>query len=559
MCAAGFVLLFALLIFRENRKQKRNIERKVRRIYGNVPEQEYETGDIERISHYFRRREKEGFVIDDITWNDLDMDRVYMLVNQTVSSPGEDVLYDMMRRPVFSEEEMKRRDRLVEFFATHEKERVEMQLCLFRVGKTRLGSLSDTVLALKEAPTIKTGIHVVMLIVLLFTLFVVVPFAPLQGMLALLVLCTGNISAYYAGKSHKITEIYMDCFSNLLGMLKTADEMKHISWKEVEPQMNAIREARKVFSRLRKKAIFVTGSGKGFDNVLDAFLDYVRMITHVDFLAYNSVLKADVIMSLIDNMGELDAAISIASFRELLPLKCKPEFTLYRGQEIQLSVEDMYHPLIQEPVANSITAKGGTLVTGSNASGKSTFLKNMAVNTILAQTLYTCTASSYQAPFLKVMTSMALRDDIGGGDSYFTVEIKSLKRILDESKKEEPLLCIIDEVLRGTNTIERIAASSRILGRLNKKWILPFAATHDIELSYILKDIYTNYHFEEEIEGNQVIFNYLLKEGMATTRNAIRLLDMLGYEKEVVEEASLAAADFERTGVWGKIKSKKGE
>ena len=156
---------------------------------------------------------------------------------------------------------------------------------------------------------------------------------------------------------------------------------------------------------------------------------------------------------------------------------------------------------------------------------------------------------------------MALRDDIGGGDSYFIVEIKSLKRILDESKKEEPLLCIIDEVLRGTNTIERIAASSRILSVLDKKWILPFAATHDIELSYILKDIYTNYHFEEEIEGNQVIFNYLLKKGMATTRNAIRLLDMLGYEKEVVKEASQAAADFERTGVWGKIKtkSKKGE
>ena len=564
LCAAGFVLLFALLILRENRKQKRNIERKVRRIYGNVPEQEYETGDIERISHYFRRREKEGFTIDDITWNDLDMDRVYMLVNQTVSSPGEDVLYDMMRRPVFSEEELRRRDNLIEFFASHEKERVEMQLCLFRVGKTRLGSLSDTVLALKEAPTIKTGVHVAMLIVILLTLFVVIPLAPLQGMLVFLVLCIGNVSAYYAGKSHKITEIYMDCFSNLLGMLKTADEMKDISWKEVEPQMKAIREARKIFSSLRKKAVFVTGSGKGFDNFLDAFLDYVRMITHIDFLAYNSVLretkdKADVIMSLIDNMGELDAAISIASFRELLPLKCKPEFVPYTGQEIELNVEDLYHPLIQEPVANSIAAKGGTLVTGSNASGKSTFLKNMAINAILAQTLYTCTAGFYRAPFLKVMTSMALRDDIGGGDSYFIVEIKSLKRILDESKKEEPLLCIIDEVLRGTNTIERIAASSRILSVLHKRWILPFAATHDIELSYILKDIYMNYHFEEEIEGNQVIFNYLLKEGMATTRNAIRLLDMLGYEKEVVKEASQAAADFERTGVWGKIKNKKGE
>ena len=79
-----------------------------------------------------------------------------------------------------------------------------------------------------------------------------------------------------------------------------------------------------------------------------------------------------------------------------------------------------------------------------------------------------------------MMTSMALRDDLSGGESYFIVEIRSLKRIIDESKKEEPLLCIIDEVLRGTNTIERIAASSRILSALNQKWVLPFAATHDI-------------------------------------------------------------------------------
>lgn len=137
-----------------------------------------------------------------------------------------------------------------------------MQLCLFRVGKTRLGSLSDTVLALKEAPTIKTGVHVAMLIVILLTLFVVIPLAPLQGMLVFLVLCIGNVSAYYAGKSHKITEIYMDCFSNLLGMLKTADEMKNISWKEVEPQMKAIQEARKAFSSLRKKQFLLQAQEK---------------------------------------------------------------------------------------------------------------------------------------------------------------------------------------------------------------------------------------------------------------------------------------------------------
>ena len=177
-------------------------------------------------------------------------------------------------------------------------------------------------------------------------------------------------------------------------------------------------------------------------------------------------------------------------------------------------------------------------------------MKNIAINSILAQTVLTCTCSCYEAPFLKVMTSMALRDDLSGGESYFIVEICSLKRILDESTKGEPLLCIIDEVLRGTNTIERIAASSRILSSLNQKWVLPFAATHDIELSYILEGQYRNLHFEEEVQKHQVLFNYLLKEGRATSRNAIKLLSMLEYSPEIVKEAEQAAADFEKTGVW---------
>ena len=215
-----------------------------------------------------------------------------------------------------------------------------------------------------------------------------------------------------------------------------------------------------------------------------------------------------------------------------------------------MEVEDLYHPLLSEAVANSFSVEGGTLVTGSNASGKSTFLKNVAMNAILAQTIGVCTCSSYQAPFFKVMTSMSLRDNIESGESYFIVEIKSLKRILDASKKPEPLLCVIDEVLRGTNTIERIAASSRILAKLDQKWILSFAATHDIELSYILEHRYANYHFEEEVKEKEVVFSYILKKGRATSRNAIKLLNMLEYDPEIVADAAKAASDFEKNGVW---------
>ena len=96
------ILLLVTWILYENRKQKKRMLRKIQRIYGKVPEREYAAGDLKNISHYFLRKKGDDFWIDDITWNDLDMDRIYMLINQTVSSPGEDVLYDMLRTTGFS-------------------------------------------------------------------------------------------------------------------------------------------------------------------------------------------------------------------------------------------------------------------------------------------------------------------------------------------------------------------------------------------------------------------------------------------------------------------------
>ena len=555
---AGIVLLFVLWILYENRKIKKRTLEKIRRNWGKPSHRQYEVGDMEQISHYFRRREKEGFTIDDITWNDLDMDRLYKMVNQTISSPGEDVLYDMMRRPVFSQEELNEREKLVEFFSTHEKEREEMQLLLSKVGKTRLGSLSDTVLALNSSPKVKTGIHAFMLALIILDLAVVLPLNPVVGFFGFMVLMVANITIYYAGNDRKLIEAYLDCFTHLLRMLSVAEDMKTVKWPQVQKQMDAIAEGKKAFAGLSRKAFFLTSKNTDGGDPSQIVMEYFRLLTHVDILVYNSLLKevqgkTDAIMKLIDNLGELDACIAIASFRELLTLWCRPEFTDWESKangQIEMKVEDLYHPLLTEAVANSFQVSGGTLVTGSNASGKSTFLKNVAMNSILAQTLGTCTCSYYRAPFLKVMTSMALRDDIESGESYFIVEIKSLKRILDESEKPEPLLCIIDEVLRGTNTIERIAASSRILGALRKTWILPFAATHDIELSYILDGLYENYHFEEEVREKEVVFSYILQKGRATSRNAIQLLDMLGYDREIVDGARKAAVDFEKSGVW---------
>jgi len=112
------------------------------------------------------------------------------------------------------------------------------------------------------------------------------------------------------------------------------------------------------------------------------------------------------------------------------------------------------------------------------------------------------------------------------------------------------VLCFIDEVLRGTNTLERIASSSQILKQLATLKSLCFAATHDLELAKILSGRFDNYHFEEKVEENNVVFDYKLRKGTTKTRNAIKLLEMIGYNKQITKGAEKAPRFFLENGFW---------
>ena len=219
-----------------------------------------------------------------------------------------------------------------------------------------------------------------------------------------------------------------------------------------------------------------------------------------------------------------------------------------------LNVEHLTHGFGDRAIFNDVSfrlLKGEHIgLVGANGEGKSTFMKNMAVNAILAQALNTSLSKRYRGVVCRIMTSMALRDNLAQGESYFVVEVKSLKRILEASREKTPLLCVIDEVLRGTNTTERIAASENVLAALRRANVLCLAATHDTELTYLLEDLYTNYHFEEQIADGDISFPYLLMPGRATSRNAIRLLEMMGYSEEIIKKADDQAAEFLKTGVW---------
>ena len=113
-----------------------------------------------------------------------------------------------------------------------------------------------------------------------------------------------------------------------------------------------------------------------------------------------------------------------------------------------------------------------------------------------------------------------------------------------------PCLCVIDEVLRGTNTIERIAASSELLYYLSKGNCITIAATHDLELSRILINYYDNYHFQEYVTDNDIVFDYKIYPDRSRSRNAIKLLKLLGYEDNIVEASETRAREFLNEGKW---------
>ena len=511
----GVILLFlagaGLLNFYEKKKGRRLFLEKMMASWGKIPQREYSYEELDHISQFFRQREKEGFYIDDITWNDLDMDRIFALINQSVSPVGDECLYDLLRKPVFMEEELKERERLLEFFKVREKERHQIQALLSGIRKPGNVSVFEAVNITKEVEIQGRGFQITMCLAFFLSLLFFM-LMPSPGIFCFLGICILNIITYFMKKQD--IDLYLNSFRCVIQLLEAQKGLEKLKIPELESYREESRKYRECLRTFQKGSFLVLDQSSAGGGLEGLFMDYIRMLTHIDLIKFSAMMKAmqkhqREIQGLMKIFGYLDSMICVASFRESLPYYSQPELT--KEKSAYLHVENLYHPLLSQPVANSIEASKGILVTGSNASGKSTFLKNIAVNTILSQTIYTATATACQAPYFKVMTSMALRDDLERGESYFIVEIRSLKRILDEAEKEGCLLCIIDEVLRGTNTIERIGASSQILADLRRDQVLPFAATHDIELSYILEDLYENYHFEEEVKEHEVVFNYLLK------------------------------------------------
>ncbi len=545
---AVMVIAFVLGL-RDKANARKNLISKLKKEYGSEPHIRCKSGEREHITGFFRNH-KDGFQIDDITWNDLDMDSVYDRVNYCLSAAGDEYLYYMLRTPR-QVDDFEDFEKKTQFFQSNSDKRLKMQLIFSDIGKSSKYSIYDYIDYLKTAVDTGNGRHfvglalIVLAIVLCFYNFT-------TGFFVFIAVMLFQIFSYFRIKGD--IDPYLVTYGYIMRVIKSIDSFKGIDDEVFAEDVRELTEISKEFASFRAFAGILLAPTRmnSSGNPADLLMDYIRMVTHADIIKFNQMYqeilqKKDRLDRILEITGRIEAAISTACFRASFEGKtCVP---LLEGDSF--SAKELIHPLIKDAVANDIRSERGVLLTGSNASGKSTFLKSCAINAILAQSVHTVLGSFYRAPIYRIYSSMALKDDIFEGDSYYIVEIKSIKRILDAAAESgQQVLCFVDEVLRGTNTVERIAASTQILKKLSLDHVQCFAATHDIELTSLLRDLYDIYHFEGDVTDNDVHFDYKIKEGPATTRNAIKLLGVLGYDNRVVTDAQSMADGFLKNGTW---------
>lgn len=539
----------------ESKRRKQKMLQRIKKSWGKTADRDLRPEELEKISHYATDCHmgdipcSEKDYIDDITWNDLSMDLVYKRMNSCFSSVGQEYLYKMLRLPFNDTDKLKETDRLARYFAENERDRNEILKVFYSLGYTKKISTSDYVGLLLDLKPGNSIIHYIFVVLIIISFAVTFGINPMAGIFMIVAFVALAIITYYSCKA-KI-EPYFICITQVVKMVNTAKKINKLGIKALDKYCQELSTLVNDMSRATKYTELLASSNES-GSIAEILLDYIRMITHVDLIIFNRSVrmlgnKSEEIYSLIEILGYIECTIAVASYRESLDYWCVPEFT---NRKDSLIVKDVYHPNITNPVSNSISVYKNILLTGSNASGKSTFLKTIAINAILSQSIDTSVSKEYRAPVFRIYSSMSLKDNLEGNDSYYIVEIKALKRILDSiDYDEKPVLCFVDEVLRGTNTVERIAASSQILKNMCGRSVLCFAATHDIELTRILDNYFDNYHFEEDF-NQDVVFNYKLLKGPATTRNAIKLLKSIGYDDKIIKAADDTANLFLQTGNW---------
>ena len=273
-------------------------------------------------------------------------------------------------------------------------------------------------------------------------------------------------------------------------------------------------------------------------NILYSILNPILMIEYHLAISLElwRIKSGDNFQKWLDTIGELEALSSIACIKYDNPYWSMPK--IINGSS-KILAKNVGHPLLWDKrVCNNLNVEDPyqvILITGSNMSGKSTFMRTIGINIVLAYAGAPVCADQFFCNIMDLYTCMKISDNLGQSISSFYAEILKIKNIVKASKEGKQVLFLLDEIFKGTNSKDRLAGAAILIKQLCRTGNLGFVSTHDLELGKMenhKNSKIKNYHFSEYYTDNEIHFDYKLKEGISPTRNAIYLMKLAGIDIE---------------------------
>jgi len=531
-------------------KQKR--KNKLIDAFGNVKADLF---DFEYIESYFRKKDNstDFQTLSDKTCNDLDFQELFMFIDRTNSKVGQQYLYNRLRNIPTDSTEYIRREKLVDEFTNNPDFRLSVQSQLSKLNDREVYYIAslfqDEIL-----PTPKWYFIVPLLSFASVLSFIMAFFNPVF-FFVILGLSIINIVIHFWNKKNLYN--YFSSIPQLSKLNGIAQELyKNDILKEINP--NLMKSASVINKVSNRMSFFNLQVEIQSDQriLFWAMLELVKIVFLIEPLfLFGTLKRIDTKRTEIENVflfvGEIDAIVSIASLRKGLKNFCTPK--IIDGQKI-LFAQEVYHPLIENCVTNNLKVNDKSiLLTGSNMSGKTSFIRTIAINVITGLTLNTCFAEHFSMPRMRVYSAIRISDDLMNDRSYYFEEVMTIKEMIDKSRDSNLNLFLLDEIFKGTNTVERISAGKAVLSSLNNDNNIVFVSTHDIELADLLKDEYELYHFSEIVDHKTVDFDYKLKEGKLKNRNAIRILQINDYPESIIKEAIEISEELDKINMLNSV------
>jgi hypothetical protein len=494
--------------------------------------------DMRRVASYFAAIDPPVRALPERAWADLDLDDVFRTLDRTAGWPGQHLLYARLRREDHSAEALLALEEGVTRLAGDDDARARIRAALTPLDHPRASALPALFQgSLPSAPPFAA----------LFTLLSVAGLACLVAAfwwpkLVLAVAALALTNTFIRVALRERIDRSVTALRTMPAMLRACTALSALGGPGLATHAESLREAVPGLQGIGRAARWLSFDPRGSE-LVGWIYEYLNMLLLLDVTTFVWCLDAvraerEAIGKAYVALGELDSLQAVATLRLERERWTRP--VLCAGAGCSLSFAGLTHPLLADPVPSSLDMGGrSVLLTGSNMSGKSTFIRTVGVNAVLARTIHTVFAERWRSPRLDVRTSIGRADSILDGVSYYRAEVDAVGALLSGDGGGRRLI-LVDELFRGTNSVERVAAAKAVLAHLDRGDDLVIVATHDVELLDLVPG-YATYHFREEVRGGELAFDYRLHEGPCSTRNAIAILELAGYPREVVEDARATA------------------